>query len=361
MTTGLAHYDGDTPMLPGTARRLNGGNGLRAKVAWLSQPASYPGKTSTVEVVQTHMSCVFLTDLHAWKLKKPVRYEFLDFSTPQARRVDCEAELRLNRRLAASVYLDVVPLVAAPDGRFALGGAGEAIDWLVKMRRLPRRLMLDRAIGDGAVTREDVQRFVIALSDFFRQAPRAGFAPEEYRDRFERGMEETFAQLSARDYGLPRSLVHAARAALIAAMDEARSGLVRRAMEDAIIEGHGDLRPEHICLEEPPVFIDCLEFNRDFRLLDPVDELAGLAMECEYAGAGWVGRLALDLYQGQAAPRCAAEVVRFYQAYRAAIRAKLCAWHLRDHPDPADQGKWTGRARRYLELSQACARRVAGR
>jgi aminoglycoside phosphotransferase family enzyme len=304
------------------------------------------------------MSCVFLTDQHAWKLKKPVRYEFLDFSTPQARRFDCEEELRLNRRLASSVYLEVVPLVAAPDGRFLLGGEGEAVDWLVKMRRLPRRLMLDGAIGDASVTREDVRRFTLALSEFFRNAPPVAMTPEEYCGRFERGVDETFAQLSAGEYGLPQPLVRSSRTALLSALERTRSRLARQAGDGAIVEGHGDLRPEHICLEEPPVFIDCLEFNRDFRLLDPVDELAGLAMECEYAGAGWIGRLALDLYEERSSGRSAGDVVHFYQAYRAALRAKLCAWHLRDHPDPADQGKWTGRARRYLQLSEACARRI---
>ena len=129
---------------------------LREKVAHLSRPESYPEETAAVEVVQTHMSCVFLTDRHAWKLKKPVRHDFLDFSTLEARRADCEEELRLNRRLARDVYLEIVPLTFTSDGALRLGGDGEVMEWLVKMRRLPAQLMLDHAIRHGNVARHDV-------------------------------------------------------------------------------------------------------------------------------------------------------------------------------------------------------------
>jgi aminoglycoside phosphotransferase family enzyme len=102
--------------------------------ALLAHPEAYPEPTSRVESIETHISVVFLTDQHAYKLKKPVCYDFLDFSTLEKREAACREELRLNRRLAHDVYLDVVPVVRRSDGRIAVGGTGETVDWVVKMR-----------------------------------------------------------------------------------------------------------------------------------------------------------------------------------------------------------------------------------
>ena len=117
-----------------------------AKVAFLMQPSAYPEPTPHVERVETHMSWVFLTDRHAYKLKKPVVYDYLDYGTLAARRRNCREELRLNRRLAPNVYLDILPLAQDEFGRLRLGGPGEVVDWLVVMRRLDHAFMLNRLI-----------------------------------------------------------------------------------------------------------------------------------------------------------------------------------------------------------------------
>ncbi len=110
---------------------------LAAKVAFLSRPGSYPEPTLRVDAIETHMSWVFLTDRHAWKLKKPVRYDYLDFSTAAVRRQHCIEEVRLNRRLTSGVYLEAVPLTQNADGQLSFGPAATVVDWLVRMRRLP--------------------------------------------------------------------------------------------------------------------------------------------------------------------------------------------------------------------------------
>lgn len=340
----------DTARQQNSVRRADAAAELRAKVAFLSSPASYPEQPA-VEVVQTHMSCVFLTDRHAYKLKKPVRYAFLDFSTLDARRVHCEAELQLNRRLAPDVYLELVPLVAAPDGKLALGGGGEVVDWLVKMRRLPARLMLDQAIRDTSVTPEAVRRFTRVLAEFYRRAEPVVLGGAEYRRRFELDIEASHVELARPEYGWEPRLVEEVGAALSHALARQADALERRIAQRRIVEGHGDLRPEHICLEPMPLFIDCLEFKRDWRLLDPADELSYLALECEFAGAPWIGDIVMDTYLEVSGDDPPVALLHFYKGFRAAVRAKLSAWHLKDHPDPADQGKWIARAQRYLELA----------
>ena len=145
------------------------------KVGFLSRPEAYPESTRRVELVETHMSWVFLTDTRAYKMKKPVRYAFLDYSTLERRRRMCGEELRLNRRLASWVYLGVVALVCDDRGRLALGEPGNPppgtiVEWLVKMVRLPAERLLDEAIRHEAVNEPDAERAAAHLAGFLARA-----------------------------------------------------------------------------------------------------------------------------------------------------------------------------------------------
>ena len=331
---------------------------LADKVAHLSRAASYGGWASAVEIIETHMSYVFLVDHFVYKLKKPVRYPFLDFSTLEARRFNCEEELRLNRRLARDVYLDVVPLTLS-SGRFELGGSAEPVEWLVKMRRLPRRLMLDQAIQEGRVSDQDLSRLTRVLAAFYRDAERVPLTASDYRERLERAIEHNHQSLSQRDYGLCPALLAAIRIRQLHFLERHAGAFDTRVQNGKILEGHGDLRPEHVCLGAEPVVIDCLEFNRDLRIVDAADELAYLAMECEFLGAPEVGRSLLAAYRAATEDVVSDDLIAFYQAARAVLRAKLAAFHLEDHLDANDRVKWITRARDYLHLAERHAARLA--
>lgn len=334
--------------------------GLAEKVRFLERPEAYPEAPERVEAVETHMAWVFLTDRYAYKLKKPVRYEYLDFSTVDARRRDGLEEVRLNRRLAAGVYLGIVPLTGQERprrGTLSLGGDGEVVDWLVQMRRLPSERMLDRAIENGTVTEEGVRRAAELLAAFYRDAPPVEMTPERYRDRFRWDVEEIRRELRLPELGLPRDLVDGVTRALLAFVDHRRPLLDRRVEGGRIVEAHGDLRPEHVCLTDPPVVIDCLEFNREFRLLDPADELAFFSLECQRLGAPGVGERFVEVYRTTTGDSAAPELFCFYQAFRAALRAKLAAWHIRDDHRRNDH-EWLDEAADYLEWARAYLERV---
>ncbi len=330
---------------------------LESKVAFLCQPEHHPERTAHVELVQTHMSWVFLTDRRVYKLKKPVRYPFLDFSTLEARRRDCLEEVRLNRRLAPDVYLGVVALTLQDGQALALGGSGVPVEWLVEMRRLPRALMLDQAIAAGRVSEADVERFMRVLAAFYRSATPEPIDAQDYRERFEREIRQNYEVLSDPKYGLPRDTLQRITAAEHAFLAGGKCPLERRAEAGRIIEAHGDLRPEHVCLCDPPVVIDCLEFNRRFRIMDPADELAYLVMECEHLGAGFVGDWVFLGYHAQTGDRPDRRLVDFYKVYRASLRARLAILHLEDH-DQRDRDDWIARAKRYLELAARHARSI---
>jgi aminoglycoside phosphotransferase family enzyme len=330
---------------------------LADKVAFLAQPRHYPEATRAVETLETHMSWVFFTDAFVYKLKKPARYDYLDFSTPEARRLDCEAEVRLNRRLAGAVYLGVVSLDVDAQGKLSLGGGGQPADWLVKMRRLPAESMLDSLVLRRNVSADAIRVLARKLAGFY-----AALAPEPldaaaYRARLAAQIAESRRELCRREFGLPADRVARLAAAQSAFLQRHAALLDARVAARRIVEGHGDMRPEHVCLLPDPVIIDCPEFRRDFRVLDPLDELGYLALECERLGMPEVGPWLLQGYAEASGDRWPEPLLHFYQSCRAALRAKLAIWHLRDdgrHP-PA---KWIRAALDYLALAETHVERA---
>ena len=242
------------------------------------------------------MSWVFLTDTHAYKLKKPVRYAYLDFSTIEARRLDCEQELLLNRRLAADVYLGVIPLVLGAEGRLGVGGAGEVVDWLVQMRRLPAQRMLDYLIRNGTVEPAEISRLARRLARFYAHGRLKPSRPRRIGSTWPSAIEANLRELTSPEFGLDKDLPERLARFQLGFLETHAELFDSRVRQGRIVEGHGDLRPEHVCLLPEPVVIDCLEFNREYRILDPADELGYLALECERLHAPQVGRWLLESY-----------------------------------------------------------------
>lgn len=322
--------------------------GIEAKVAFLARPQTYADAPRAVEVVETHMSWVFLTDRHAYKLKKPVRYDSLDFSTPALRWRDCEEEVRLNRRLACDVYLGVLTLGWDPARGLSLDGQGEPVDWLVWMRRLPAYQMLDARIRRAAIERADVHGAALALAKFYAEGPPSGLSAAAYLEHLGEGVRSDRRELCRPEFGLATEQMNAIAGVQLAFLERRAELFEARVRDGRIVEGHGDLRPEHICLVPEPAIIDCLEFSRELRLVDPADELAFLALECERLGNAAVGRWFLEVYSevsGDAPPE---PLLRFHRTYRALRRATIAAWHLQD-PSVRDHARWRKRAQWYLD------------
>ncbi len=326
--------------------------GITEKVAFLSKSEAYAIRPARVEWKETHMSWVFLTDRHVWKLKKPARYDYLDFSTVEARKTDCELEVELNRRLAPDVYLGVVPLVSDPHGRMQLGGEGRIVDWLVMMRRLPEHRMLDVAINTHTVSREDVHRVGVLLGSFYKQAKKIPWSPAQYATRLEAATAECATELCRPEYALPTALIASICTDQISVIEREALMFDERVRQGKVVDAHGDLRPEHICVGPNPVVIDCLEFNADFRALDPVSELAFLSLECERLDAPWVSDLILDTYQCETGDRPPGPLLVYYKKHHAFVRAKIAVWHLKD-PDVRDPAKWIGKAKDYLRRAES--------
>jgi len=323
---------------------------VEAKVAALREADAYPGRARSVEVIETHMSWVFLVGHFVYKLKKPARYDGLDCSMVETRHYYCQEELRLNRRLAPSVYLDVVALRRDAQGSLRVGGQGQIVDWLVWMRRLAARQTLDRLIEAASATPGHMRRVAEHLAAFYRGLPPAMSDHQRWMARLRREIDTLEAELCEPAWGMPADEVAAVFSRLRAALGGCRDVLEARVRAGRIVEGHGDLRPEHVWLGEPIAIIDCLEFSAELRTLDVADELGYLALECERLGAPELGRALFDAFAELTGDVPDPALVDFYQAYRACVRSNIAIRHLRE-ACYRDDPKWPRRAREYLALA----------
>lgn len=333
------------------------GVSIERKIAFLSSPQAYGKNLEPVEVKETHMAWVFLIGNQVFKLKKPVKTEFLDFSTLAAREEDVRDEVRLNRRLAPAIYLGAVRLTLQPDGSLAIQGSGETVDWLVRMVRLPDEYLLDHAIRAGTVSKDQIVRLAATLAGFYRSQPPTAVSEQAYVDRFAHEHAVNHRILTSEQFDLDRQLLDEVLGWVDGVIEASPNLLMARVRTGHVLEGHGDLRPEHVCLSDPVVIIDCLEFSQALRTVDPFEELAYLAMECALLGAGWIGPLLIEHCSRELGEQAPQDLMLFHTAYRALLRARLCVAHLLE-PSVRDPDKWVSLARAYLSLaSQACSKR----
>ncbi len=292
-------------------------------VRWLSSPAAYPRNLDAVKHIETHISHVFLAGPIVYKLKKPVQFDFVDFSTMEAREFACLEEVRLNRRLAPDTYLGVVPITRRSDGGFQIDGVGRPIEWLVQMRRLPTDFTLDSLQRRGELRPRHIERLADTLVHFYRSLTPLSVTPREYVDRCQAHVRANQRELLAVRHHLARGIterVHAFQLQLLVCEPQL---FAERAVQGRIIDGHGDLRPEHICLNDSVTIFDCIEFSSDLRRIDVADEIAFLWAECDFFGAGWAGDRLWQCYQNRADDRPPAVLIDFYKSYRACVRAKV--------------------------------------
>jgi uncharacterized protein len=268
-------------------------------------------------VRETHIGVVFLIGDLAYKLKKPVRTAFLDFSTRQRRLAACQREVELNRRLAPDVYLGVAE-VTGVDGR--------PWEHLVVMRRMPEERRLATLLGTGAPLDDPVRALARRLAAFHATARRdPQITAQGGRDALRARWTDNFAELRGfRGTVLDDALIAELQRRALRFLDGREPLLAARQLTGRIIDGHGDLLTDDIfCLEDGPRVLDCLEFDDRLRYLDGLDDAAFLAMDLEYHGAAQLGARFLDWYAEFAGDPAPAALRHHYIAYRALVRAKV--------------------------------------
>ncbi len=325
---------------------------LAEKVAYLSDPKAFGA--ASVERRETHMSWVFMAGDRVYKLKKPVRFPYLDFSTLERREAACRAELRLNARLAPDIYLGVAPLTRAAQG-LAIAGDGPIVDWLVVMRRLDENDTLEQAIAARKLGERSLSLLAGVLIDFYRHASPVFISAETHLADWRESIDYNRRILLDARSGMPSGLVSRIDRAQRRFLAEHPNLLRRRVRERRIVDGHGDLRPEHIFIDDKIRIIDSLEFSARLRANDPFDEIAFLGVECERLGMRWAGDYLKNRLLRAFGDGIPDALFRFYRCHRATLRARLSIAHLLE-PNPRAPEKWPRQCRSYLSIAARDAR-----
>jgi uncharacterized protein len=312
-----------------------------------------------VEMKQTHISVLFLGRSHVMKLKKPVDFGFLDYTTLEKRLKACLDEVRLNSRLCSETYIGVGEIREVDaEIRFS-GGKGSVVDYCVWMHRLPDDRMLDRMLADDNITESIIARIAKRLSRFHAEALRGPEIAkwgslEEIRHNWEENFEQTSAfigrTISENDY-------QAIRAWINDCLEEKAGMFERRVRQGWIVDGHGDLRCESICVKDDDIcFYDCIEFNDRFRCDDVASEVAFLAMDLDARGRPDLGYYFTERYQRQSNDEDLFTLLPFYRCYRAYVRGKVLSFRLNEAEfSEAERQTAANRAAAYFELSRRYA------
>jgi aminoglycoside phosphotransferase family enzyme/predicted kinase len=332
----------------------------RALVERLRRPSSYPHPVERVEVMETHISFVLLAGEFAYKIKKPVLLPFLDFSSLEARRFCCEEELRLNRRTAPQLYLEVVSIGGEPP---VIGACEAPVEYAVKMRRFPQEALLDHLAWHGALEPGQVEALARNVARFHAAAARADACVE--RDGVERATRPALDNFDEIDALEAAPAIHAALVEMSEWTAAQRQALARRFalrhLDGYVRECHGDLHLGNVVLlDGDPAPFDCIEFNPRLRWTDVMSDVAFTVMDLTRHGLPHLATRFLNAYLEESGDYSGLRVLRFYLVYRAMVRAKIA--RMRMHQPgiaAADYAAAHGDFAEYLGLARRLARPAA--
>ena len=323
-------------------------------------PDNLPDPTGSVDLVQTHISLVFVADKFVYKIKKPVDFGFLDFSTLEKRRYYCEKEIELNSRLAQNIYLDLLPVIF--DGkchrivdRQMVNSGGRVVEYCVKMRRIPEEGLMKNLFHRGELRSSHLRQLAKVLARFHRHAKR-GPEIDQFGlpEKFKVNTDENFSQVQPYvGLTIDKAAFEAIREWTEAFYSNYGNIFLERIKQGRVRDGHGDLHMEHICFEGDKISIfDCIEFNDRFRYADQLADISFLLMDLEFHGGDEQAEFFWDSYKTEASEGNVERLLTFYKVYRAFVRGKVNSFQL-DDPGISHEKKQqaVSTARKYFDLA----------
>ena len=325
----------------------------------LMKPEAYDGETEKIELKQTHISFVFLTGKFVYKIKKAVNFGFLDFSTLEKRRFFCEKELTLNRRLCGDMYLEVVPITKSDT--IKVGGEGEAVEYAVKMKRIPEEKIMTRLLEQGKVDKKLVDKMAKIIAEFHLKAGTGtkigGFGSlpiieTNWRENFEQSKEFVGETITSESYRLVHEKVDDF-------MKRNAAFFAKRVAENRVRECHGDIHSGNIFVADRIYIFDAIEFNERFRFCDVASDVAFLAMDLDFKDRSDLSSFFVERYVEYSGDRELEKLLGFYKCYRAYVRGKVVSFRLNDpNVNTKEKAAAKQEAQAYFELATDYAKEL---
>jgi aminoglycoside phosphotransferase family enzyme len=322
----------------------------------LMKPEAYDEDPGHIELVQTHISFVFLTRKFAYKVKKAVDLGFLDFTTLEKRRFFCERELELNRRLCKGMYLEVVPINKS--NVIKIKGEGEAIEYAVKMKRMPQERMMSKLLEENKVDDKLIDRIAKIIAEFHSKAETNRRISEfgslaietNWKENFEQTEEFVGKTISTEDFKLTRERVEAF-------MKRNVSLFEKRMAEGRVRDCHGDIHSGNIFVTDGIYIFDAIEFNERIRYTDVAADVAFLAMDLDFRERADLSDFLVDRYVKYSGDQELTKLLPFYKCYRAYVRGKVISFKLEDpNVDSQEKRAAMEEAKKYFKLATAYAK-----
>lgn len=326
-------------------------------IASLLKPGAYPHPVASLELLETHISWVILTGTYAYKIKKSVKLDFLDFSTLERRRHFCEEELRLNRRMAPQLYLDVVPICGSEKVP-RVGGAGRAIEYAVKMHQFRQSAQLDKQLDAGFLNENDMRDLAATIATYHRDAAVLDFSSDQDAMRQVRAPQlENFPLINS---VTDMNTTHRVQEWTAQSLRDLEHTLIDRHKNGNVRECHGDLHLKNLVrLSSGIVAFDCVEFSAALRNIDVISDLAFLAMDLVACARQDLAGILVNRYLECTGDYSGMSVFGLYFVYHCMIRAKIAAVRSAERRDEEGRLEDIAELKRYLAVAVRWIKRPA--
>jgi aminoglycoside phosphotransferase family enzyme len=323
----------------------------------LMKPEAYDEESGSIELVQTHISFVFLTKRFVYKVKKAVDFGFLDFTTLEKRRFFCEKELELNRRLCGDMYLEVVPINKA--NAIKIKGAGETVEYAVKMKRMPQEKMMSKLLEKNKVDDKLIDRIAKIIAEFHSKAETSRRISEfgslatietNWKENFAQTEEYVGKTISIEDFKLIHERVEDFVKRKVSLFEKRRA-------EGRVRDCHGDIHSGNIFVTDGIYIFDAIEFNERFRYSDVAADVAFLAMDLDFRERPGLSDFFVERYIKYSGDQELTRLLPFYKCYRAYVRGKVISFKLKDpNVSSEDRNSAEKEAKAYFKLASTYAK-----
>jgi hypothetical protein len=326
----------------------------------MMNPGTYDEKVERVRTVQTYHSYIFLTEKYAYKIKKPVRYPYFDFTTLQKRKETLEKEVELNKRISGGIYLGVLP-VNESGGKIKIGGEGKTVEYVLKMVEIPQETIMTKLLEENKVGRDDIEELARIIAEFHSKA-KTDKKIEKFGSleviRF--NWDENFEQTEIfKNITVTEEQFNFIKEKIFKFLQENKGLFEKRVRDKKIRDCHGDLYSDSIFISDRIYIFDAVEFNDRFRFSDVASDIGFLAMDLDVKGRSDLSEYLIQKYVEVAKDFELKKLLNFYKCYRAYIRGKVNSFKLNEKTAEGEKEKAKELARKYFELSYKYASELA--